>query len=75
MTARSLAIKKVGTDDCGRGKYIEDGKKLTHLLGLGGARVKRGLELAAVSSGTVALQGCASIVNAQRTVTGSRQPL
>ena len=78
LVARSLAIKKVGTDeraaDVGT-KCIEDGKKLTHLLGLGCVRVKRGLELAAVSVVKVALQGCASIVHVQGTVTGSRQPL
>ena len=50
--------------------YIEDGKKLVHLLSLGGVRMKRSLELTALSVATVVLQGFANIVHVESTVTG-----
>ena len=74
MLTRKLVIKKVGTNDnlahVGR-KYIVDSKKLVHLMSLGGLRMKRGWELTALSVATVVLQGCASIVLVEGTVTGS----
>ena len=46
VQARKLVVTKVGTDgdptDVGT-KFIEDGKKLLHLLGLGGVRMKKSL--------------------------------
>ena len=42
--------------------------RLTHLLGMGGVRMKTGFGL---SVATVALQGCAGIVHVEGTVTGS----
>ena len=73
LQASKRVIKKVGTDgnpaDVGT-KYIEDGMKLVQLLSLSGLRVKRGLELTALSVATVVLQGCASIVHAEGTVIG-----
>ena len=48
VQARKVVIRMVGTDDnlaeVGT-KYIEDVKKLTRLLGLGGVRMKRSLKL------------------------------
>ena len=73
MQARKIVIMKVGTDDNPADvgtNYIVDGKNLTHLLGLGGVRMKRSLELAS-SVATVVLQGCAGIVHVEGTVTGS----
>ena len=74
MQARKLVVKKVGTDDnfayVGT-KYNEDGKKLVHLLSLSGLRMKMGLGLTALNVATVALQGCASIVHVEGTVTAS----
>ena len=74
VQARNLLLKKVGTDDNPADigtKYIEDGKKLVHLLGLGGLRMKRGLELTALRVATVVLQVCSSAVHVEGTVTGS----
>ena len=56
VQARKLLIKKVGTDDNPADvgtKYVEDGKKLVHLLSLRRMRMKRGLELTALSVSTV----------------------
>ena len=67
-------IDKVGTDDNpaeAKTKYIADGKKLTHMSRLGGVEMNRGLELVTLSVAAVALQGCASIVQVEGTVTGS----
>ena len=73
VQARKLVSQKVGTDDSvvvGT-TYSDDGMKFTHLLGLGGVTMKRGVELVTLSVATVALQGCASIVHVGGTVTGS----
>ena len=52
-------------------KYSDDGMKHTHLLSLGGSRLKRSLELAVLGVKTVGLHGCASIVHVEGTVTRS----
>ena len=71
--ASSKACDQEGSTDDKRAevgtKYIADGKKLTHLLGLCGVRMTRGLELVTLSVAMVALQGCASIAHVEGTVT------
>ena len=68
VQARKLAVKRI--EDVGE-KCVEDGKKLSHLMGLCGERLTRELELAALSVATVHLHGCAGVVHAEGEVTGS----
>ena len=71
VLARKLVIKIIGTNDNPTDvetKYIENGKKLTHLLGA--VRMKMGVGLSSWSVATVVLQGCATIVHVEGTMTG-----
>ena len=74
-TSSKVLVNKVGTGDTPADvgtKYIEDGKKLTHLLGVNGVRMNRSVELVTLSAALVVLQGCASVVHVEGTVIGSR---